>query len=371
MFDSRVETLARVLVDYSVGIRSGDKVMIRAGAAAEPMVKALFVAVLEAGGHPLVQMSLDGAQELFYRHASDEQLQYVHEPYKLVYETYDALISVGSATNTKELTGVPPEKVRLASRAQTDLFKTFIGRSASGDLRWVGCLHPTNAYAQDAEMGLAEYANFVYGACLPDLEDPIGYWKRFSAWQQGIVAWLEGKELVRVEGPNIDLRLRIVGRRFENCDGKKNMPDGEIFTGPVEESVEGHVRFSYPTVYCGRRLEEVELWFEKGRVVKAAAARGEDFLLETLDTDEGSRYVGEFAIGTNKGITRATGNTLFDEKINGSFHMALGAGMPETGSKNESAIHWDMVSDLSDGGRIWIDDELFYENGEFMIDVSG
>ena len=145
------------------------------------------------------------------------------------------------------------------------------------------------------------------------------------------------------------------------------MPDGEVFTGPVEESVEGHVRFSYPTSYQGRKLEGVELRFEKGKVVEASAEKGEDFLLKTIDTDAGSRYVGEFAIGTNRGITRATGNTLFDEKINGSFHMALGRGMPETGSKNESGIHWDMVCNLMDGGKIWADDELFYENGEFKI----
>jgi aminopeptidase len=371
MVDSRVEKLAGVLVNYSVGIRPGDKVVIQAGSVAEPMTKALFVAVLEAGGHPFTRLSLDGAQELMYRHASDEQLLHVPEPLKLVYETYDALISVGSATNTKALTGVPPEKVRLSSQGQKDLFKTFIERSASGELRWVGCLYPTNAYAQDAEMSLTDYADFVYGACLPNLEDPIGYWQRFSKQQQRIVDWLRGKKSVRVEGPDVELRLSIAGRTFENCDGKKNMPDGEIFTGPVEESVEGHVRFSYPTVYCGRRIESVELWFEKGKVIKASASKGENFLLETLETDEGARYVGEFAIGTNEGITRATGNTLFDEKIIGSFHMALGAGMPETGSRNESAIHWDMVSDLSDGGRIWVDDELFYENGKFAVDIDG
>jgi len=367
MTDLRTRKLAEVLVNYSVGIRPGDKVLIRAGTSAVPMLKALLVAVLEAGGHPLAIPSISGGEELVYRHASDEQLQHIPEPLKLIYETYDAVISVNSSTNTKALSGVAPERIRLANQAQSELFKTFLERSASGDLRWVGSLYPTSAYAQDAEMGLLEYEDFVYGACLPNLEDPIGHWERFSSWQQKIVDWLAGKETVRVEGPDVDLRMSIAGRIFENCDGKKNMPDGEIFTGPVEQSVEGHVRFSYPTVYFGRKLEGVRLRFEKGKVVEASADKGETFLLETLETDEGARYVGEFAVGTNEGITRATGNTLFDEKINGSFHMALGAGMPETGSQNRSSIHWDMVCDLSDGGRIWVDDELLYEDGRFAI----
>jgi aminopeptidase len=185
--------------------------------------------------------------------------------------------------------------------------------------------------------------------------------------QQRLVDWLRGKKALRVEAPGADLRMSIAGRTFINCDGRRNMPDGEIFTGPVEDSVEGHVRFSYPTVYDGRRLDGVELWFEKGRVVKASAEKGDDFLQITLDVDAGARSVGEFAFGTNRGISRATGNTLFDEKIWGSFHMALGAGMPETGSRNESAIHWDLVSSLREGGRVWVDDLLVLEDGEFTL----
>ena len=216
-------------------------------------------------------------------------------------------------------------------------------------------------------MGLVEYEDFVFGACLPDPEDPVRHWREVSARQAKLVEWLKGKKTLRVEAPDVDLRMSIAGRTFVNCDGKRNMPDGEIFTGPVENSVEGHVKFSYPTVYDGRRCDSVELWFEKGKVVRARAEKGDEFLQKTLDVDAGARYVGEFAIGTNKGVTRATGNTLYDEKIAGSFHMALGAGMPETGSRNESGIHWDLVCDLMNGGRIWVDDELFYENGAFRV----
>jgi aminopeptidase len=283
-------------------------------------------------------------------------------------ETYDVRISVRGAANTKSLSNVDPSKMVLRNRAHSEVMKTFMQRSASGALRWVSTLFPTNAYAQDAEMSLSEYEDFVYGACMPELDDPVGYWERFSEWQQRIVDWLKGKERVHVVGPGTDLELSIAGRRFINSDGKNNMPSGEVFTGPVEDSVSGHVTFSYPAIHQGREVTGVQLWFEEGRVVRASAEKNEPFLLQTLDTDEGSRYVGEFAIGTNEGITRFTSQILFDEKINGSFHMALGAGYPETGSKNESAIHWDMICDLRDGGEIWVDDELLYEDGQFAID---
>jgi len=368
MPDPRIEKLADVLVNYSVGIQPGDRVMIRTGAAATPLARALLAAVLKAGGNPMTLQGIEGAQEVFYEFASDEQLQYIHAPYKTIYETYEALITVDASTNTKALSNVPPEKMRLSSQAQKEIYQIFMNRLSTGDVRWVGCLYPTNAFAQDGEMSLTEYEDFVYGACLPDFDDPVGFWRALSTRQQKLVDWLAGKKALRVEGPNVDLRMAIEGRVFVNCDGKKNMPDGEIFTGPVEDSVEGHVRFSYPSVYMGRKLEGIELTFEQGKVVKASAEKGEDFLSEILKTDEGARYVGEFAIGTNEGITRATGHTLFDEKIVGSFHMALGASIPESGGVNQSGIHWDMVCDLSRGGRIFVDDELFYENGKFVIE---
>ncbi len=368
MKDPRVEKLADVLVNYSTQVKSGDKVLIGGDAPAEALLKAVYVQVLQAGGHPLMLPSLPGSDELLYQYGSDEQLQHIPPPVKLVTETYDVRISVRGAANTKALSDVDPSRMVLRSQAQTELMKTFMQRSASGALRWVGTLFPTNAYAQDAEMSLTDYEDFVYGACMPDLDDPVGYWKEFSAWQQKIVDWLEGKEHVRVVGPDTELELSIAGRTLINSDGKHNMPSGEVFTGPVEDSVEGHVTFSYPAIHQGREVTGVQLWFEEGKVVKASAEKNEEFLLKTLDTDEGSRYLGEFAIGTNEGITRFTSQILFDEKINGSFHVAVGAGYPETGSKNESAIHWDMICNLRDGGEIWVDGELLYENGKFVID---
>jgi aminopeptidase len=335
---------------------------------AEPLIKAVYAKVLQAGGLPMTLLSLPGMDELFFQHASEDQIKHVPEPLKLIMETYDVRITIRAVANTKELSGVDPAKMVLRSQATKGLMKTFMERSAAAELRWVLTIFPTDAYAQDADMSLGDYEDFVYGACMPALDDPVGYWQRFSAWQQKVVDWLVGKERVYVKGPGTDLRLSIAGRVFVNSDGTKNMPSGEVYTGPVEDSVEGHVHFSYPAIYQGREVTGVRLWFEKGRVVRAAADKNEEFLLQALDTDEGARYVGEFAIGTNEGITRFTRQILFDEKISGSFHLALGAGYPETGSKNESAIHWDMICDLRDGGEIWVDDELLYKNGAFVIE---
>jgi len=367
--DPRVEKLAHLLVSYSAAVRSGDRVLIEGASLAEPLLKAVYIKVLQAGGHPLMNAAPPGMEEMLFRHGSDDQLRYIHQPHKLIMETYDVRISIGGDDNTKSLTSVDPAKMVLRDQARTELMKTFLRRSAAGELRWTYALFPTNAYAQDAEMSLSEYEDFAYGACMPDMNDPVGYWRRFSARQDKIVAWLKGKEHVRVVGPGTDLRLGIAGRHFINCDGRYNMPDGEIFTGPVEDSVEGHAYFSYPAIEGGREVVGVRLWFERGRVVKASAEKNEEYLLKILDTDQGSRRIGEFAVGTNEGITRATRQILFDEKINGSFHMALGAGYPETGSTNESAVHWDLVSDLQHGGEIRVDGELLYKDGQFVINL--
>nr|HID12585.1 hypothetical protein [Anaerolineae bacterium] len=219
MTDPRIEKLADVLVNYSVAVRPGDKVFVNGSTLAEPLLKAVYAKVLQAGGYPLMQVSLPGTDELLFRYGSDEQLQYVPEPVKLIVETYDVRITIMGAENTKALSNVDPARMVLRDQAHTELMKIFMRRSASGELRWVGTLFPTNAYAQDAEMSLSEYEDFVYGACLPDMDDPVGYWQRFSARQQKIVDWLKGKERVRVIGPETDLHLSIAGRVFINCDG--------------------------------------------------------------------------------------------------------------------------------------------------------
>ncbi len=367
MNDPRVARLADMLVNYSVAIKPGDKVMISASSIAAPLIKEVYKKVLQAGGLPMNYLSLPGMSEIFYRNGSDDQLQYFPEPLKLAYETMDVMIYIMAEENTKELSSIDPSRMSLRRRATAEINRKFFDRAGRGEARWTLTLFPTQAHAQDAEMSLGEYEDFVYSACMPDQNDPVGYWQGVFARQERIVQWLEGKQNVHVIGPETDLRLSIAGRKFINCACKENVPDGEIFTGPVEDSLEGQVYFSYPTLFGGRQVDGVRLWFEKGKVVKATAEKNEDFLLKTLDTDEGSRYVGEFAIGTNEGIQRFTGEILFDEKIGGSFHMALGESYPETGGKNQSGLHWDMICDLRQGGEIWVDGELLYKNGAFVI----
>jgi aminopeptidase len=369
--DLRVEKLAELLVNYSVEVKKGDKVAIFGDILAEPLLRTLYVKVLQAGGHPYLVSSPTGLDELFFKYASDEQLKFVAPPTKLIMENYDVRISIGGEENTKALTSVDPAKIVLNQQGRTDLMKTFMQRAAKKELRWTYALFPTNAYAQDAEMGLTEYEDFVYSACLGDVNDPVGYWKRFSAWQDKIINWLKNKKRIHITAPETDLRFSVEGREFINCDGHENVPDGEVFTGPVENSMEGHVYFSYPTIYNGREVNGVRIWFEKGKAIKAIAEKNEDFLNKTLDTDEGARRVGEFAFGTSQGITRFTRQILFDEKINGSFHMALGASYPETGGKNESAIHWDMICDMRQNSEVKVDGQLFYKNGKFLIPYLG
>ena len=367
MTDPRILKLADMLVDYSVAVKPGDKVVIYGSSAAEPLLKAIYARVLLAGGLPMLWPQLPGQMEVYYKLANEEQLAYIPEPLKVANETVDVEIHVMAEVNTKALSNVDPNRLTLRRKATAEMNRKFLQRAARGEVRWTLCLYPTQAYAQDAEMGIGEYEDFVYQACMPEPGDPVGYWQKVSSSQQKIIDWLQNKNNVHLFGPETDLRLSIAGRKFINCDCKENIPDGEIFTGPVEDSVEGYVYFSYPTIYAGREIIGVRLWFEKGRVVRATADKNEDFLLKTLDTDSGARYVGEFAIGTNAGIQRFTRQILFDEKIGGSFHMALGEGYPESGSQNHSGLHWDMICDLRSGGEIWVDGEQIYKNGEFVL----
>lgn len=367
MSDPRITRLANLLVSYCVQVQPGDKVILHSSSLALPLVAETYREVLRAGGHPFVQWDEEIFQEILLKEGSDEQLTSIAPPERLLIDTYDCRIAIRAAGNTRSLNGVDLARQRLHREGQQELLATRMRRAAAGEMRWVGLIYPTPAYAQEADMSLSEYEDFVYGACFADREDPAAEWGRIHTVQQRLVDYLAGKKEVVVKGPNADLRLSIAGRTFINSDGRRNMPSGEIFTGPVEESVEGWVRFTYPAIVSGREVEGIELHFEEGKVVQASATKNEAFLLDMLDTDAGARYLGEFAVGTNDGITRFTKSILFDEKIGGTIHMALGRGYPETGSRNTSAIHWDMICDMRDGGQIWVDDELFYDSGRFQI----
>ena len=367
MSDPRIQKLARLLVHYCVAVQPGDKVLINSGQTAFPLLKETFREVLRAGGHPFHSWREDELMEILLKEGSDEQLSYVAEPTRLLYETYDCSINIAAAANTRILSGIDPTRQRLVQKANQPIMATVMQRSAAGDFRWVATMFPTAAYAQDADMSLSEYEEFVYNACYLDKADPVAEWQRMAAQQKALIAWLSDKKQMTVKGPNVDLTLSIAGRTFVNGDGRHNMPCGEIFTGPVEQSVNGWVRFTYPAIHQGREVDGIELRFEEGRVVAASAQKNEEFLQSVLATDEGARYLGEFAIGTNQGISRFTRSILFDEKIGGTIHLAVGAGYPESGSQNKSAVHWDMICDMRDGGQIWVDGELFYDSGRFAV----
>jgi aminopeptidase len=240
-------------------------------------------------------------------------------------------------------------------------------RGADRSFKWVTTLYPTEGYAIEAEMSLSNFEDFVYRACHADQADPLAYWHKVETSQKKIIERIEGHDQVVLRGPNVDLSLSIKGRKFLNAAGKSNMPDGEVFTGPVEDTLNGFVRFSYPAIYSGVLVEGVELAFSNGKVTKAQAEKNQPFLLEMLESDPGARYVGEFAIGTNYEIDRFSHNILFDEKLGGSFHMALGAGYPETGSHNKSIIHWDMICGMQKEAEILLDGEVVYKNGKFVF----
>lgn len=367
MADPRVVNLAHLLVNYCVEVQPGQRVVIQGNHIALPLIRETYRAVLRAGGHPLNWILDEDAGEIMLKEGNDEQLSHLPEPTRLVAEQYDARIGISAPVNTRFLSGVDPKRQALQRRASQPILETFMRRTAEGNFRWVATQFPTFGSAQDAEMSLGDYEGFVYSAMKVDQADPVAEWQKMAARQQRIADWLNKKKKLVAKGANIDLSLTIQGRTFINDDGKFNMPGGEIFTGPVEESVNGWVRFSYPAIFGGREVDGVELFFEQGKIVKATATKGEEYLQSVLNTDRGARYLGEWAIGTNDGIQRFSRNILFDEKIGGTIHMAVGMSYPETGGKNESAVHWDMICDLRDGGEISADGDVFYRGGKFLI----
>lgn len=369
MADPRVSKFARILVDHSTKVGPGDRVAITSTTAAEPLVRALIPLVLERGGYPHVLLDLPGQEELLFAHASDAQLEYVPLFHKMAFEEFEVLIKIRAETNTRGLSSINPERQAHRQRSISALIGAQMRRGAEKTLRWMSTLYPTSAYAMEAEMGDAEYEDFVYRALHADQDTPdsVAYWAGVEREQQRIVNRIEGHDRVELRGPNVDLSLSIKGRTFRNASGQHNLPDGEIYTGPVEDSASGWVRYTYPAMYQGRIVQGIELHFEAGRVVEATAQKNEEFLLRMLDSDPGARYIGEFAIGTNFEIDRFTRSILFDEKIGGSFHMALGAGYPETGSQNRSMIHWDMICDLRQDSEIRVDGEVVYRNGVFVF----
>ncbi|HEX5467437.1 MAG TPA: aminopeptidase [Gaiellaceae bacterium] len=366
MADPIHERFAEVLVDYSTSVGKGDLVLIESTPLAAPLIRAVYRRVVQAGGHPEVRLGLDGVAEALLSAGNDAQLEWTSPRLRGDSEQADVRIAIEADTNTRGLTGIDPARQARFARARTSLRDRTMERAARGELRRVVTAFPTHASAQDAEMSLAEYEDFVYRAGFLNEDDPVSAWGALGETLTRLADWLGTKRELRVVTEGTDLTVGVEGRTWIPCDGKENFPDGEVFTGPVETSVEGHVRFSFPAPHAGRLVRDIELRFEGGEVVEATAAEGEAFLREMLAMDEGSRRLGEFAFGMNEAVQEFTGHTLFDEKLGGTVHMALGKAYPESGGKNESALHWDLVCDLRRESEVHADGELVYRNGAFL-----
>lgn len=367
MSSERLKRLAGLLVGYSLGMKPGERLMIRGSDLSAPLIREVYREALAAGAHPETQVAVEGLDEIFLKNASDQQLNSISPVSQLVMAEYDAIFTIWGDYNEKALSNIDPERQAARYRATRELKEIFMRRVGEGRLKWCGTQYPTHAAAQEAGMSLAEYEEFLFAACQVDAPDPVAAWETTSRTQAGITRFLDQVEELRVVAPDTDLRMNLAGRTWLNCDGRQNMPDGEICTSPVEDSVEGCMRFSFPGIYAGQEIEDIRLQFREGKVVDATAARGETLLHALLDTDPGARVVGELGIGTNPGIDRFTRNMLFDEKISGTVHLAIGSGFPETGGRNVSGIHWDMLCDLREGGEIYADGRLIYRSGAFQL----
>ena len=371
MIDSRAERLGRLVVDYSLALCEGH--VFRIDSAAEeslPLVMAVYEHALQAGAHPYVQLSLDGAAELLLLNGSDDQIAYVSPGAAPELEELDALFTIWSDVNTRALSGVDPARQQLMLDSRHELSKRRTERIFSGDMRWCGTLFPTSAHAQDAGMSVRAYEEFVYGAChVLGIEDAADHWRATSAALTARASQLDTASELHIVGPDTDLWVGVEGRKWIAADGRLNMPDGEVFTSPLEDATHGEIRYTFPAIFQGREVEDVRLRFDAGRVVEAEAAGGGDYLDSILEL-EGADILGEVAFGLNYEIDRFTQNILFDEKIGGTMHLALGASFPMTGGVNSAPIHWDMICDLREDGEVYADGELVWRAGQFLDDVE-
>jgi aminopeptidase len=365
LFDKRAEKLAKLCMEYCVSVKPNEQVVIRGSTLSLPLIGELYKECLLQGANPSYQPSFD-LDYIFYKYAQRRQLELVSPLTKFLVETVDVMISVLCDPNPKRLTTIDSTRIREHRAAQKEISEIFDKRYAAGKLRWTVLPYPSSAQAQEAAMPLEEYEDFVYGSCLVDKKDPVAEWKKIYRKQEAICQFLNETSKIRVVGEDTDLTFSTKGRRWVNCGGKINMPDGEVFTGPVENSVNGVIRFTYPGIYSGKEVEDIRLTFNNGKVAKASASKGNELLQELLKID-GADRIGEAAIGTNYGITKFTKEMLFDEKMGGTIHMALGNSYPETGGQNKSAIHWDILKDMNKGGEIYADGKLFYQKGKFLV----
>ena len=358
--------MAQVIVEYCLALRKNELFRIESSNPAEPLIKAVYQAALLVGANPYTRITIPELTEIFYQYAGDDQLSFLSEIERREAEIVNARLHIYSDQNIKSLSNIDPKKITQYRTTQRPVLARMLERKAKMELKSCLTLFPTNAYAQEAEMSLTEYENFVFDACFLNVPDPIKEWQKLSAEQARLVKFLNQTKQIKIQAPDTEISLSVANRTWINSDGKANFPSGEIFTGPVEDSVNGKIRFTYPAIYLGREVGGIDLEFKAGRVVHAQAEKGEDLLRSLLDLDEGARTLGEFAFGNNYRIQRFTKMILFDEKIGGTVHCALGSSYPETGGKNQSGFHWDMICDMHQG-RVWADEKLIFKNGKFLI----
>lgn len=357
--DADTEAMAELLAGYCLDVQPGQQVLVRSTTLAAPLLSALNRAILARGAWPLLRPSLPGVDADFYALAQDAQLDGYGSIARAETELADCFLTIQAPENTRALAGIDPDRLARAARANAPLGELRLRK------RWCGTLWPTAAGAQQAGMGFDDFAAFVRGALFLDRPDPAAAWRELGTFQAELIERLKGARQLRIEAEGTDLMLDVRGRTWANSDGRRNMPSGEVFTGPHEASANGTIRFTVPSSPGGVDVEEVELTFRDGEVAGARAARGQAYLERTLATDPGARRLGEIGIGTNFGITRPIGAILFDEKIGGTVHLALGRSYPETGGVNESAVHWDLICDLRDGGRLTADGVEIQVDGRF------
>ena len=370
MKDERLEKLAKVLVEYATEVKASDEVCISAEDVAIPFIQAVARQATIAGGIVKYFVEIPSVDAMIVKQGNDEQIAQPNFRFGECAKS-DVWISAWGSENIKTFQNADSQKLKKRRLANQENRKIYSKRMGDGSLRWCGTQFPTNADAQNAGMSLEEYEEFVYTAGFLNEENPVEKWREMERYQQKWVEYLNTKKQLHIISKNTDIVVNISGRKWINCCGKENFPDGEIFTSPVEDDINGYITFSYPSIINGHEFEEVKLVVKEGRIVQASCKNAEKQkdLLSYIDTDEGSRYFGEVAIGTNYNIQKHTKNILFDEKIGGSMHMAIGEAFQEAGGKNESAIHWDMINDMKAEGKIYADGELFYEKGQFIDDV--
>ncbi len=364
-----LEKFASVILDHSLKIKRDEILIIDSSYLAEPFLLEVYKGALLRGAHPVLKVSLPGASYYHYRYAEVHQLEFVPPWSKEEIANASCLLDVIATKNARSLANVDPEKMRISNVATKEIQEFFDERYNEGKLRWCITLYPTDSEAQEANMSIFEFEEFVMSACHLDEDDPVEYWRQVEKKQEKIAKFLESKREISIKGEGTDLKVKVSGRKWINASGTCNFPDGEVFTSPIEDGVQGTITFNMPQYYMGKEAEGVSLEFKDGKICKVRADKGQDFLERILESDEGAKRPGEFAFGTNYGIKNLTRNILFDEKIGGTIHIALGRGFPEAGGVNKSVVHWDMIYDMRQNGEIYADGELIYKKGEFLVEL--